>query len=102
MLQQAEQVALTDSIVIISGETGTGNELIARAIHRLSPRKDRLMILVNCAALPGALVEIELFGREKGAFTGALMRQAGRFEVADRSTLFLDEIGEVSAKEQAG
>ncbi len=101
VLHQVGQVAPTDSTVLISGETGAGKELIARAIHRLSPRKDRLMVMINCAALPGALVESELFGREKGAFTGALMRQAGRFELADRSTIFLDEIGELSAEVQA-
>jgi formate hydrogenlyase transcriptional activator len=101
VLHQVEQVAPTDSTVLISGETGTGKELIAQAIHRLSPRKHQLMVMVNCAALPGALVESELFGREKGAFTGALMRQAGRFELADRSTIFLDEVGELSPEVQA-
>lgn len=101
VLQQVEQVAHTDSSVLITGETGTGKELIARAIHRLSRRKERVMVMVNCAALPGALVESELFGREKGAFTGALMRQAGRFELADGSTIFLDELGELSPEVQA-
>jgi formate hydrogenlyase transcriptional activator len=101
VLQKVEQVAHTESSVLITGETGTGKELIARAIHRLSPRKDRVMVLVNCAALPGALVESELFGREKGAFTGALMRQAGRFELADGSSIFLDEVGELSPEVQA-
>jgi formate hydrogenlyase transcriptional activator len=101
VLSQAEQVAPTDSSVLIRGETGTGKELIARAIHRLSPRQGHLMVKVNCAALPSALVESELFGREKGAFTGALTRQIGRFEVADGSTIFLDEIGELSLEVQA-
>jgi formate hydrogenlyase transcriptional activator len=101
VLIQVEQVASTDSSVLIRGETGTGKELIAQAIHRLSPRKERVMVKVNCAALPSALVESELFGREKGAFTGALTRQVGRFEVADGSTIFLDEIGELSLEVQA-
>ena len=101
VLSQVEQVAPTDSSVLICGETGTGKELIAQAIHRLSPRRDHLMVKVNCAALPSALVESELFGREKGAFTGALTRQIGRFEVADGSTIFLDEISELSLEVQA-
>lgn len=101
VLSQVEQVAPTDSTVLIHGETGTGKELIAQAIHRLSPRQGRLMVKVNCAALPSALVESELFGREKGAFTGALTKQIGRFEVADGSTIFLDEIGELSFEVQA-
>jgi formate hydrogenlyase transcriptional activator len=101
VLSQVEQVAPTDSSVLIRGETGTGKELIAQAIHRLSPRQGRVMVKVNCAALPSALVESELFGREKGAFTGALTRQIGRFEVADGSTVFLDEIGELSPEVQA-
>ena len=101
VLSQVEQVAPTDSSVLIRGETGTGKELIAQAIHRLSPRHDHLMVKVNCAALPSALVESELFGREKGAFTGALTRQIGRFEVADDSTIFLDEISELSLEVQA-
>ncbi len=91
-LQQIEQVAGTDSTVLIFGETGAGKELIAHSIHNLSSRKGRLMVKVNCAALPPTLIESELFGREKGAFTGALSKQAGRFELADRSTIFLDEI----------
>jgi transcriptional regulator with GAF, ATPase, and Fis domain len=95
ILRQAEQVAPTDSSVLIRGETGTGKELLAQAIHRLSPRGRHLMVKINCAALPSGLVESELFGREKGAFTGALTRQVGRFEVADGSTLFLDEVGEL-------
>ena len=101
VLSQAEQVAPADSSVLISGETGTGKELIAQTIHRLSSRGSRVMVKVNCAALPAALVESELFGREKGAFTGALMRQIGRFEVADGSTIFLDELGELSLEVQA-
>jgi formate hydrogenlyase transcriptional activator len=101
VLSQVEQVAPTDSSVLIHGETGTGKELVAQAIHRLSPRRTKVMVKVNCAALPSALVESELFGREKGAFTGALMRQIGRFEVADGSTIFLDEIGELSLEVQA-
>ena len=101
VLQQVEQVAPTDSTVLILGETGTGKELVAEAIHRLSPRQGRLLVKVNCAALPAGLVESELFGRERGAFTGALTRQAGRFEAADDATIFLDEIGELSPEVQA-
>jgi PAS domain S-box-containing protein len=101
VLRQVEQVALTGSTVLVRGETGSGKELVAQAIHRLSPRRDRVMVKINCAALPSGLVESELFGREKGAFTGALTRQAGRFEVADGSTLFLDEIGELSLELQS-
>ena len=98
---QVEQVAPTESLVLITGETGTGKELIARAIHNLSKRKDRVMVKVDCASLPSALVESELFGREKGAYTGALTSQVGRFEVADGSSIFLDEIGELSPELQA-
>ena len=101
VLQQIEQVAPVDCAVLISGETGTGKELIAQEIHRLSARRDRLMVLVNCAALPSALVESELFGRERGAYTGALTSQVGHFEVADDSTIFLDEVGELSMEVQA-
>jgi transcriptional regulator with GAF, ATPase, and Fis domain len=90
-----EQVAPTSSTVLLLGETGSGKEVLAQAIHDASGRKDRPMIKVNCAALPAALIESELFGREKGAFTGALARQAGRFELADGSTIFLDEVGEL-------
>jgi formate hydrogenlyase transcriptional activator len=95
VLTQAEQVAGTDSTVLLLGETGTGKELLARAIHRMSSRKDRPLITVNCAALPPTLIENELFGREKGAYTGAMTRMTGRFEIADWATLFLDEIGEL-------
>ena len=101
IMTQVQQVAKTGSTVLLQGETGTGKGLIAQTIHRLSKRGNRPMIKVNCAALPGALVESELFGREKGAFTGALSKQKGRFEVANGSTLFLDEIAEMSLETQA-
>ncbi|MEN8692930.1 MAG: sigma-54 dependent transcriptional regulator [Desulfobacterales bacterium] len=101
MLSSVEQVANTESTVLILGETGTGKELLARAIHNLSPCKDRQMITLNCAALPATLLESELFGREKGAYTGAMTRQVGRFEIADGSTFFLDEIGEMPLEVQA-
>ncbi len=94
-LKAIERVAPTDSTVLITGETGTGKELVAQAIHRLSPRKDKALIKVNCSALPPTLIESELFGHEKGAFTGAVSRKVGRFELADGGTLFLDEIGEI-------
>jgi transcriptional regulator with GAF, ATPase, and Fis domain len=94
-LQQVRHVAPTAATVLLTGETGTGKELLAAEIHALSPRRTRPMVRVNCAAIPSALVENELFGREKGAYTGALVRQAGRFEVADKSTIFLDEIGDL-------
>jgi formate hydrogenlyase transcriptional activator len=93
-------VSESNSTVLITGETGTGKELIARAIHSSSPRKDKLMIKINCAALPTNLIESELFGHEKGAFTGALERRIGKFELADNSTLFLDEIGEMPLEAQ--
>jgi len=101
VLAQVEQVAPTDSTVLILGETGTGKELVARRIHELSPRADRPMIKVNCSALPESLVEAELFGREKGAYTGAVSREPGRFELADGSTILLDEIGELPLSLQA-
>lgn len=101
VLLQVEQVASTDSTVLILGETGTGKELMARAIHNLSARKGRPMIKLNCAALPATLIEAELFGREKGAYTGAVTTQIGRFEAADGSTIFLDEIGELPLELQS-
>jgi formate hydrogenlyase transcriptional activator len=101
VLTKVEQVAFTDSVVLITGESGTGKELVARAIHDRSKRKDRVMVKVDCAALPPTLIESELFGREKGAYTGALTRQIGRVETADGSTLFLDEVGELGVELQA-
>jgi chemotaxis protein methyltransferase CheR len=95
VLYKVEQIAPSDTTVLVLGETGTGKELVARAIHGLSPRKDRTLVKVNCATLPSNLIESELFGHEKGAFTGAHARQLGRFEVANGATLFLDEIGEL-------
>jgi formate hydrogenlyase transcriptional activator len=95
VLRQVERVAVTDTTVLILGETGTGKELIARAIHNHSMRKDRPLVKVNCAALPSTLIESELFGHEKGAFTGAFTRKVGRFELADAGTIFLDEIGDL-------
>ena len=101
VLDQVRQVASTESTVLISGETGTGKELIARAIHSNSRRKDKPLITINCAALPAGLVESELFGHEKGAFTGAIARRIGRFELAHGGTIFLDEVGELPADAQA-
>jgi transcriptional regulator with GAF, ATPase, and Fis domain len=101
VLAEVDQVAPTDATVLLLGETGTGKELIATAIHERSARRARAMVSVNCAAIPNTLVESELFGREKGAYTGAVTRQIGRFEIADGSTLFLDEIGELTLDVQA-
>jgi formate hydrogenlyase transcriptional activator len=101
ILAQVEQVAHTDSTVLILGETGTGKELLARSIHKLSRRRDRPLVTVNCASLPPTLIESELFGRERGAYTGALTKMIGRFEIADGSTLFLDEIGEIPLELQS-
>jgi formate hydrogenlyase transcriptional activator len=95
VLYMVSKVAVTDSTVLILGETGTGKELIARQVHNLSPRREKLMIKVNCAALPANLIESELFGHEKGSFTGATERRLGKFELANKGTLFLDELGEL-------
>jgi transcriptional regulator with GAF, ATPase, and Fis domain len=100
VLSQVDHVAPTDASVLLLGETGTGKELLAHLLHRRSRRKDRTMVKLNCAALPPTLIEAELFGREKGAYTGALTRQAGRFELAHGSTIFLDEIAELSLELQ--
>ncbi len=100
MLARVEKVARTDSTVLLIGETGTGKELVANEIHRRSPRCGRALIKVNCAALPETLIASELFGHERGAFTGALERRRGRFELASGGTLFLDEVGELSADMQ--
>ena len=100
VLEQVAIVAPTDSTVLLHGETGTGKELIARAIHNLSSRRDRPYVRMNCAAIPCGLLESELFGHEKGAFTGALMQRKGRFELADGGSLFLDEIGDISLELQ--
>jgi formate hydrogenlyase transcriptional activator len=101
VLKRVEEVAGTDSTVLITGETGTGKELIARAIHQLSKRKHRALIKVNCPALPAGLIESELFGHEKGAFTGAISKKIGRFELADGGTIFLDEIGDLPQEVQS-
>jgi formate hydrogenlyase transcriptional activator len=96
VLDQVTIVAPTSSTVLLHGETGTGKELVARALHNLSPRRERTFVRLNCAAIPSGLVESELFGHEKGAFTGALIQKRGRFELADHGTLFLDEIGDIT------
>jgi len=100
VLEQVAIVAPTDSTVLLHGETGTGKELIARAIHNLSSRRERTFVRMNCAAIPSGLLESELFGHEKGAFTGALIQRKGRFELADGGSLFLDEIGDISLELQ--
>ena len=100
VLDQVAIVAPTGATVLLCGETGTGKELFARAIHNLSPRRQRTFVRLNCAAIPSGLVESELFGHEKGAFTGALMQKRGRLELADRGTFFLDEIGDISLELQ--
>ena len=101
IFDQVKKVAQTDASVLVTGETGTGKELVARAIHNLSHRKDQVLIKVNCAGLPEGLVESELFGHEKGAFTGATMKMKGRFELADGGTVFLDEVGELPLQTQS-
>ena len=101
VLKQVEQVAATEATVLIQGETGTGKELLAQAIHNLSRRRDSALVKVNCAALPATLIESELFGREKGAYTGAVSQQIGRYEMAHGSTIFLDEISEIAVETQA-
>jgi formate hydrogenlyase transcriptional activator len=100
VLEQVAIVAPTDATVLLHGETGTGKELVAHAIHNLSSRRDRSFVRMNCAAIPSGLLESELFGHEKGAFTGALMQRKGRFELADGGSLFLDEIGDISLELQ--
>src|SRR5579862_5152292 len=100
VLSRVAKVAPTDSTVLLTGETGTGKELIARAVHKRSQRSSRAFVGVNCAAIPAALIASELFGHEKGAFTGALQRRLGRFELADGGTIFLDEVGELPAETQ--
>ena len=101
VLRQVEQVAPTDTTVLILGETGTGKELFARALHNLSARSHRPLVKVNCATLPTHLIESELFGHEKGSFTGATARRIGRFELAHEGTLFLDELAELPLELQA-
>src|SRR6201993_2197526 len=100
VLSLVSKVAPTDATVLVTGETGTGKELVARAIHRRSHRSSRAFVCVNCAAIPRNLIASELFGHEKGSFTGALQRRLGRFELAEGGTFFLDEIGELPAETQ--
>src|SRR5205085_9665877 len=95
VLGQVELVSPTNATVLIRGETGTGKELVARAVHQMSPRRDRPFVTLNCAAIPTGLLESELFGYERGAFTGALSQKIGRFEMANRGTVFLDEVGDI-------
>jgi two-component system response regulator HydG len=95
VLEQVRKVAVTDATVLVLGESGTGKELVARAVHEGSPRRDRPFVSISCAAIPEGLLESELFGHEKGAFTGAIRRKLGRFELAHEGTLFLDEVGEI-------
>jgi formate hydrogenlyase transcriptional activator len=101
VLESVRMVAGTDATVLVTGETGTGKEVVVRAIHRLSGRKNKILVKVNCAALPSGVIESELFGHEKGAFTGALARRVGRFELANGGTLFLDEVGDLPLELQA-
>src|ERR1700689_527312 len=101
VLDEIDVVASSDCAVLIQGETGTGKEVIAQAIHEASPRRQQRFVAINCAAIPAALLESELFGHERGAFTGALARKVGRFELADGGTLFLDEIGDMPLELQA-
>jgi transcriptional regulator with GAF, ATPase, and Fis domain len=101
MMEEVASVAPTNATVLLLGETGTGKELVAEAIHAASPRRDRVMVRVNCAAIPVTLIESELFGRERGAYTGALSKQVGRFELASGSTIFLDEVGDLPPDIQA-
>jgi transcriptional regulator with GAF, ATPase, and Fis domain len=101
VMQQVGQVGPTDATVLVTGETGTGKELIARRLHAVSPRRHRPLVVVNCATLPASLIESELFGHERGAFTGALQRKLGRFELAHGGTMFLDEVGELPLDIQA-
>ena len=99
--QSIQRVAPTDATVLLTGESGTGKEVFSRAIHQLSPRRDKPFVTVNCAAIPHTLIENELFGHEKGSYTGAFSRKAGKFELADLGTIFLDEIGELHLSVQA-
>src|SRR5262249_40926256 len=100
VLGRVAKVAPSESTVLITGETGTGKELVARGIHKRSRRSERAFVSVNCAAIPQTLITSELFGHEKGAFTGALQRRLGRFELAEGGTLFLDEVGELPSETQ--